>query len=542
MRLVLSCRRHSGAAASRPLLTAATSRHNAANTFAAAATSTSSSSSRSSRQPSRARFFSTTSSSNKVYNTADEAVKDIQDGQTLLVGGFGLCGIPENLITAVQKTNVKDLTCVSNNCGVDDFGLGVLLQTRQIKKMISSYVGENKNFEKQYFNGELEVQLTPQGTLAEKIRAAGAGIPAFFTPTGVGTIMQEGGFPIRQKSDSNTEILSGKLESRTFDGKEYVMELSLPGDFALIKGYKADMLGNVIFRSTANNFNGIMAAAGKTCIVEVEEIVETGTFSCDEIHLPSIHVDRLVLGGTNYEKRIEKTVLADPGDGSEKKLKPERERIGRRAALEFRDGMYANLGIGIPTLAANFAPKDVNIVLHSENGLLGIGPYPKSTTEVDPDIINAGKETITMIPGAAAFDSAASFAMVRGGHVDITMLGALEVSQFGDLANWIIPGKMMKGMGGAMDLVGSGGKTKVVVTMEHTAKGNKPKILEKCTLPLTGKTCVNLIITEMCVLEVDSEKGLVLTEIADGYSVEDVKAATGAPVKVSDALQPMRQA
>lgn len=476
-------------------------------------------------------------SSSKIYPSAAAAIEEIQDGSTLLVGGFGLCGIPENLIKALQEKGIKNLTCVSNNCGVDDFGLGLLLSTRQVKRMISSYVGECKAMETQYFAGELEVQLTPQGTLAEKLRAAGAGIPAFYTPTGYGTLIQTGGFPIRQKGNLGEEIASVAKETRDFGGRNYVMETALHGDFALIKGKRADKLGNVQFNSTANNFNGCMAAAAKKggCIVEVEEIVETGEIAPDDIHLPSIHVDKVILGNS-YEKRIEKKVFKKT-DGATS-LKPERERIGRRAALEFCDGMYANLGIGIPTLAGEFAPSDVNIVLHSENGLLGIGPYP-TQAEIDADVINAGKETITMIKGAAAFNSAESFAMVRGGHVDITMLGALQVSQFGDLANWIIPNKMMKGMGGAMDLVGSGNR--VVVTMEHTAKGNH-KILESCSLPLTGMNCVNCIITEMGVIDICPKKGLELTEIADGYSVEDLKAATGAPLRVSDNLIKMRQA
>lgn len=243
--------------------------------------------------------------------------------------------------------------------------------------------------------------------------------------------------------------------------------------------------------------------------------------------------------GKGYEKRIEKTILRASDGGEGTKLKPERERIVRRAALEFKDGMYANLGIGIPTLAGNYVPKGVNITLHSENGLLGIGPYP-TEAEVDPDWINAGKETITAGPGASAFNSAESFAMVRGGHVQVTMLGALQVGQYGDLANWIIPGKMMKGMGGAMDLVGSGNR--VVIVMEHTAKGNH-KIMESCTLPLTGMNCVDIIITEMGVIECDKtgKKGLTLTEIAEGYSVEDVKAATGAPLIIADDLKPMAQ-
>jgi len=407
--------------------------------------------------------------------------------------------------------------------------------------MVLSYVGECKAMEKQYFAGELEVLLTPQGTLAERLRAAGAGIPAFYTPTGVSTLIETGGFPIRQAGTISSEVLpSTPKEVREFNGRKYLMETALYGDYALIKGWKADKSGNVVFRSTANNFNGVMAgAATKACIVEVEELVEDGELRPEEIHLPSIHVDRL-LCFNNYQKRIEKVILGKLDDASiaSSKIKPERERIGRRAALEFTDGMYANLGIGIPTLAAEYAPKDIDITLHSENGLLGIGPYP-TESQVDADVINAGKETITMKKGAASFNSAESFAMIRGGHVDITMLGALQVGQYGDLANWVIPGKMMKGIGGAMDLVGSGNR--VVVTMEHTNKGNH-KILEKCNLPLTGENCVNCIITEMGVIDVDRDKGLELIEIAKGYTVEDVQKATGAPLRISPKLISMRQA
>eukprot|EP00746_Dinoflagellata_sp_MGD_P011395 gnl/MRDRNA2_/MRDRNA2_123870_c0_seq1.p1 gnl/MRDRNA2_/MRDRNA2_123870_c0~~gnl/MRDRNA2_/MRDRNA2_123870_c0_seq1.p1 ORF type:complete len:503 (+),score=119.71 gnl/MRDRNA2_/MRDRNA2_123870_c0_seq1:97-1605(+) len=470
----------------------------------------------------------------KVVASADEAVADIPDGSTLCVGGFGLCGIPENLIEAVRKKGVKNLTCVSNNAGVDDFGLGKLLRTKQVKRMVSSYVGENKEFERQYFDGELEVELTPQGTLAEKLRAGGAGVPAFYTPTGFGTQIQEGGFPIRVKTATQEAILSEPREVREFDGRKYVMERSIFGDYALVKAWKADTMGNLVFRATANNFNADCAAAAKCTIAEVEEIVEPGAIPPDAVHVPSIFVKRLIRG-PSYEKRIEKRTV-DTGAGGPK-LTPARERIIRRAALEFEDGMYANLGIGIPTLASNYLPPGITIVLHSENGLLGLGPFPKEYA-VDPDMINAGKELVTAIPGSSLFSSSASFGMVRGGHVSITMLGALQVGQYGDLANWIIPGKMMKGMGGAMDLVGSGNK--VVVTMEHTAKGNH-KIIPECTLPLTGPKCVNTIITEMGVIEVDATKGLTLTEIADGISVEDVKAATGAPFMVADNLIPMRQ-
>ncbi len=228
---------------------------------------------------------------NKVYESATAALQDVvTNGQTLAVGGFGLCGIPEALISALKETGVKDLTCISNNAGVDDFGLGKLLTTRQIKKMISSYVGENKEFERQYLSGELEVELTPQGTLAEKLRAGGAGIPAFFTQTGVGTLIAEG------------------KEEREFNGKTYIMEESLTADISLVKAYKADKAGNLVFRKTAQNFNPVCAMAGKITVAEVEQIVEIGELDPDAIHLPGIYVNRIVLNATP-EKRIEQMTL-----------------------------------------------------------------------------------------------------------------------------------------------------------------------------------------------------------------------------------------
>ncbi|BBL19918.1 MULTISPECIES: CoA transferase subunit A [Acinetobacter] len=228
---------------------------------------------------------------NKVYPSASDALKDIvQDGQQIAVGGFGLCGIPEALISALKETGVKDLTCISNNAGVDDFGLGKLLTTRQIKKMISSYVGENKEFERQYLSGELEVELTPQGTLAEKLRAGGAGIPAFFTQTGVGTLIAEG------------------KEEREFNGKTYILEESLTADISLVKAYKADKAGNLVFRKTAQNFNPVCAMAGKITVAEVEQIVEIGELDPDAIHLPGIYVNRIILNATP-EKRIEQMTL-----------------------------------------------------------------------------------------------------------------------------------------------------------------------------------------------------------------------------------------
>ncbi|SFK32917.1 3-oxoacid CoA-transferase subunit A [Pseudovibrio ascidiaceicola] len=223
---------------------------------------------------------------NKVYPSAAAALEGLTfDGMTVMAGGFGLCGIPENLIIALRDSGAKDLTAISNNAGVDDFGLGLLLQTRQIKKMVSSYVGENATFERQYLDGDLELEFNPQGTLAERIRAGGAGIPGFYTKTGVGTLIAEG------------------KEHKDFNGETYIMETGLISDVSLVKAWKADKEGNLIFRKTARNFNPMMATAGKTTIVEVEELVEIGELDADHIHTPGIFVDRIVVG--SFEKRIE---------------------------------------------------------------------------------------------------------------------------------------------------------------------------------------------------------------------------------------------
>lgn len=227
---------------------------------------------------------------NKVVAGADEAIKDVKDGQTLMLGGFGLCGIPENCIAALVKKGVKNLTCIANNAGVDDFGIGLMLQTRQVKKMISSYVGENAEFERQLLSGELEVELIPQGTLATRCLAAGYGMPAIFTPAGVGT-----------------EVAEGK-EIRNFKGKDYLMEYAFEADFALVKAWKGDTAGNLIFRSTSRNFNPIMAMAGKTTIAEVEELVEAGELDPDQIHTPGVYVHR-IFKGQAYEKRIEQRTV-----------------------------------------------------------------------------------------------------------------------------------------------------------------------------------------------------------------------------------------
>ncbi|KAG9200956.1 hypothetical protein G6514_006518 [Epicoccum nigrum] len=479
-------------------------------------------------------------SKSKLWDSADEAVADIQSGSTILSAGFGLCGVAETLIQALQKRgpeSLHSLTAVSNNAGIEDVGgLAHLTKNGQVNKLIISFLGNNKALEKQYLSGGIEIELCPQGTLAERIRSAGAGIPAFYTPTAVNTLLQDGKIPARFDKEGKAIGYGTKREVREFNGKKFLMETALPGDVAVIRAHKVDEAGNCVFRYTTKAFGPIMAKAARLTIVEAEHIVPIGTFDPGEIDLPGIFVDRIVPATVPNSIEIKK--LRDPS-ASGKPAGGHRARIAKRAAKELKQGFYVNLGVGIPTDAASYIPDGVKVWLQSENGILGMGPHP-TEEEVDADIVNAGKQTVTLLPGASTFDSSESFGMIRGGHVDVSILGALQVSASGDLANYMVPGKVFKGMGGAMDLVSNPEQTKVVVATEHVAKDGSSKIVQECALPLTGAKCVSTIITDLCVFEVDRVNGgLTLTEVANGVTVDQVREKTDAEFRVAENLKNM---
>lgn len=407
-----------------------------------------------------------------------------------------------------------------------------------------SFIGRCKVMEQAYLKGKLALKWRPQGSLAEALRAGAAGIPGVWTPAGANTWIETGEVPMKYDANGKVESYCPKRETKEFDGRKFLWEPAIHPEWAFIKAKVADKYGNCRFATTARNFNTVMGQAAKITVVEAEKIVDIGELHPDDVHLSGVYVNRViqcpkpkpVFEVLNYAEDAEqkkKDQESGKGGGDDARWK-----ICARAAREFEDGMAVNLGVGMPTEAADLA-KGVDVHIQTENGLLGVGGLPRKGHE-DPDLIDAGKAAITYKPGAASFDSSESFLQIRGGHLAISMLGAYEVSAHGDLANWMIPGKKVSGMGGAMDLVSNPVKTKIVVLTKHQQKGNKSKIVKECSLPLTGAKCVSRIITEKAVFDVDPKEGLTLVEIVKGLSVDELKKQTDADFKVAKDLKEIK--
>ena len=434
--------------------------------------------------------------------TAQEAATMVKDGDVLLSGGFGMTGNPVHLTHALAETQTKSLTFVGNNTGEPGLGGGRLLRNGQIKKAICAFFTSNPEAVKAAQKGVIDYELLPQGTLAEAIRAGGAGIGGFYTPTSAGTLLAK---------DRPTMVI---------DGKEQVFIKGIRGNVAFIRAWKADTAGNLTYRMTEQSFNRVMATAADLVIAEVEEIVPVGALDPNTIHTPGCFVDYLV------QARI---TLEDLGTSasvhSSRKVSESRMNMARRAFKELKKGDVVNLGIGIPTLVADFIERGSGIILHSENGMLGVGPAPTEGGSALDYPVNAGKSPVTALLGSSYFDSSDSFAMIRGGHIDVAIMGGLEVDEKANLANWSVPNKPLLGVGGAMDL--ASGAKKLIVTMLHCDPDGTSKIVPECTLPLTAMAVVDMIITDLAVFDYQNRQ-LTLIELMPNVTLEEVRAKTSA--------------
>lgn len=434
--------------------------------------------------------------------TPQQAAALVKDGDTIFGGGFGMTGNPVHLLHALAETGTKNLTFVGNNVGEPGLGGGRLLRNGQIRKMIGSFFTSNPDAVKAAQSGEVEYELLPQGTLAEAIRAGGAGIGGFYTPSSAGTLIAKG------------------RPTMLINGKEQVFIPGIRGNVAFIRAWKADTAGNLTYRMTEQNFNRAMATAADIVVAEVEEIVPVGEIDPNFIHTPGCFVDYLV------EAKLSAELLGTSASVSAaKKVSESRMNMAKRAFSELQKGDVVNLGIGIPTLVADFIEPEHGIILHTENGMLGVGPSPADGGGALDYPVNAGKIPVTALPGSSYFDSADSFAMIRGGHVDVAIMGGLEVDEKANLANWAVPGKPLLGVGGAMDL--ASGAKKLIVTLTHADPDGTSKIVPECTLPLTAIGVVDVVITELAVFKY-FEGQLTLVELMPGASLEEVRVKTRA--------------
>ena len=437
--------------------------------------------------------------------TLEQAAAKVRPGDALIVGGFGMTGNPTNIMHAIAETDVAGLTYIGNNVGEPGLAGGRCLRKGMFKKVIGSFFTSNPEAVAAAQSGDVEFELLPQGTLAEAIRAGGAGLGGFFTPTAAGTPLAEGS------------------ETRVIGGTEMVFVPALRADVAIIRAWRADTIGNLQYRMTENNFNQAAATAAGLVIAEVEEIVPAGALDPDFIHTPGCFVDYLVQADLNPEHLGTSASVA----ASLKKVDEARMSMARLALAELKRGDIVNLGVGIPTLVADLIKPEDGIVLHSENGMLGVGPEPETGGAMKYPI-NAGKVPVTALPGSSYFDSAASFAMIRGGHVDAAIMGGLQVDEQGNLANWAVPGKPLLGVGGAMDLASGAGR--LVVTMTHCDRNGNSKVVQRCSLPLTARKAVNVLITDLAVFNFD-DSGMRLVKLLPGVTEDEVREKTGAKYK-----------
>jgi 3-oxoacid CoA-transferase len=452
----------------------------------------------------------------KVCASPEAALADLMDGASIAVSGFGTSyGFACSLLVAARDKGVKNLTLVSNGLGAVGQLRGMLLvASGQVSRLIvsfSSRPGMRTPADDLIESGDIEVELVPQGTLVERMRAAGAGIPAFYTPTGVGT-----------------SIADGK-EVRYFNGKPHILEQALPVDYALLRGYRADALGNVELRGSSRNFVPAFAKAARVAIVEVDEIVEVGEIPAERVGLPGILVTRVVKKTVEPDQaRLAPRRAADKPREYNGKPGWTRSDMAEKTAALLTEGSYVNLGTGIPTLVSNFI-EGRDITLHGENGILGYGGMVEGD-DIDFDVFNASGQFVSALPGASFFDSVASFEMARSGKLQAIVLGAYQVDQEGNLANYSLGDTRLGGIGGAMDLVA--GKQTLIVMMEHRDSQGRPKLVRRTAYPLTGAACVDVVVTDLAILRrVDGE--FVLAEVAAGFSFEEVQALTEMDVKIT---------
>lgn len=444
----------------------------------------------------------------------DAVQKFIRNGSTVIIPVFFHVGVAYDLINAIADQGAKDLTLISNDTGLPGLGTGRLISNGQVKHMEISYIATNPDAMRMYVDGKLSIRLIPQGSLVEKLRAGAAGIGFFGTRTGVGTELEH---------DRETKIVNGE---------KYIIEEALRGDVVLIKAYRADCMGNLVFHNTSQNFNKESVGAADVVLVEADDILPPEEYlDPNHIHSNFGNIKKGVL--IRSSGRWKKDLRVQSAEALN--LSPARELICRRAALLLNDGDIVNLGIGTPLAVADYIPENVTVYLMSENGLIHMGPTP-SPGEEEHEIINAGRGPASILPGGAFFDSAEAFKLIRGGKVDATILGAFEVDEEGNLANYKIPGRQAPGIGGGMDLVA--GARKVIIATEHTAQG-KPRIVKRCSLPLTGKGAVDWIVTDLALIEYIKGIGLVLRERAPGVEVKEILEKTKADLIIQGTIPEM---